>query len=124
MFPEKMMDVLKHEGCVSIVSWGATEEPNLVCTWNSYINLTEDGRLLIPAAGMRFLQANVEANPKVKLVMASKEVMGNFSMGTGFEVIGTAAFIDEGAEFDMMFQKFPFMKRLLSVQVASQKQML
>ena len=44
---EKFYDVLKHEGVVSIMSWGI--EPHLVNTWNSFVVVTEDERLLIPA---------------------------------------------------------------------------
>lgn len=48
--PEKFFDVLKHEGVVTVMSWGV--EPHIVNTWNSYIVVTDDGRLLIP--GLRF----------------------------------------------------------------------
>lgn len=124
MLPEKLLEVLSHEGCVTILSWGVTEEPNLACTWNSYINLTEDGRMLIPAAGMKGLQANVEQNNRIKITLASKQVMGNFSMGTGFEIEGEATFFNEGEAFEKMHQKYPFMKRLLSVKVNNAKQLL
>ena len=46
--PEKLLDVLKKDGVVAIATLGP-EGPHLVNTWNSYIRLSEDGRLLIPA---------------------------------------------------------------------------
>ena len=45
--PEKFFDVLEHEGVVTVMSWGV--EPHIVNTWNSYIVVTDDKRLLIPA---------------------------------------------------------------------------
>ena len=37
VFNEKFFEVLKHEGVVSIVSWG-NSEANIVNTWNSYFS--------------------------------------------------------------------------------------
>ena len=41
--PEKLYEVLKHEGVVSIVSWGNTE-PHITNTWNSYIKIKEGNK--------------------------------------------------------------------------------
>jgi len=62
---EKFFEVIKHEGVVSIMSWGI--EPHLVNTWNSYLVVTEDERILIPAYGFRKTQKNVDINNKVKI---------------------------------------------------------
>ena len=53
MINEKFREVLKHEGVVTILSWGATPEPHLVNTWNSYLEITQDGKILVPAFGFR-----------------------------------------------------------------------
>ncbi len=123
MLTEKFFEVLHKEGVVSIVSWGV-EEPHVVNTWNSYIQVTEDQRLLIPAAGMRRTQKNVEQNNKVKLALGSKEVMGHQYPGTGFLVEATARFVASGEEFDRMKEKFPFLSRVLEITVSSAKQTL
>lgn len=123
MFDEKLYEVVSHEGVVSIVSW-ANEEAHVVNTWNSYLDVTQDGRLLIPAAGMRKTQKNIEINNKVKVTLGSREVMGYRSMGTGFLVEGTAAFIESGLEFDRMKEKYPFLSRVLEITVTSLKQTL
>jgi hypothetical protein len=44
--------------------------------------------------------------------------------GTGFLVEGTAAYIESGAEYDMMKEKFSFLTRVLEVTVDKAKQML
>ncbi len=123
MLNEKLHEVLSHEGVVAIASW-SNNEGHLVNTWNSYINATEDGRLLIPAAGMRKTQKNVELNNKVKVTLGSKEVMGYNRLGTGFLIEGTAKFVESGLEFDMMKEKFPFLSRVLDITVSSATQTL
>lgn len=124
MLTEKFYEVLKNEGVVSIVSWGVTD-PHIVNTWNSYLVVTEDERILIPAYAMRTTEKNVNQSGKVKMALGSKEVLGyNDYQGTGFVVEGTAQFLESGSEFDMMKEKFLFLTRVLEITVTSAKQML
>lgn len=123
MLNEKLLEVISHEGVTAIASC-SNNEVHVVNTWNSYINTTEDGRLLIPAAGMRKTQKNVELNNKVKVTVGSKEVMGYKYLGTGFLIEGTAKFVESGSEFDMMKEKYPFLSRVLEITVTSAKQTL
>lgn len=124
MLTEKFYEVLKHEGVVSIVSWG-NAEPHIVNTWNSYLVITPDERILIPAYAMKRTEKNVNVNNKVKLALGSKDVIGyNDYQGTGFIVEGTANYLESGSEFDMMKEKFSFLTRVLEITVATAKQML
>lgn len=124
MLSEVFFEVIKHEGVVSIVSWGI-DEPHIVNTWNSYLVITEDGRILIPAYAMRKTQKNTDVNNKVKLSLGSKEVLGyNNYQGTGFVIEGVAKFLESGDEYDSMKEKFSFLTRVLEVTVTSSKQML
>lgn len=124
MLTDKFYEVLKHEGIVTIVSW--TEgEPHIINEWNSYLVVTEDERILIPAGIMRRTEENVNVNNKVKLALGSKNVPGyNDYPGTAFVVEGVARFFDSGAEFDRMKQKYSFVTRVLEITVTSAKQML
>ena len=120
---EKFLEVIQQEGVVSIMSWGV--EPHLVNTWNSYLVVTEDERILIPAYGFRKTQKNVEINNKVKIALGSKNVLGYKDYpGTGFLVDGTASYIESGEEYDMMKNKFSFLTRVLEITVDKAKQML
>jgi len=120
---EKFYEVLTHEGVVSIMSWGV--EPHLVNTWNSYLVVTEDERILIPAYGFRKTQKNVEVNSTVKISLGSKEVLGyNDYQGTGFIIEGTAKYLESGEEYDQMKSKFSFLTRVLEVTVDKAKQLL
>ncbi|WP_333650597.1 pyridoxamine 5'-phosphate oxidase family protein [Lacrimispora sp.] len=124
MLSQKFYDVLQKEGVVSIVSW-ATGEPHVVNTWNSFLVITSDERILIPAYAMRKTEKNLNQNNKIKLALGSKEVLGYKDYpGTGFVVEGTAKFLESGSEFDMMKEKFSFLTRVLEVTVSSAKQML
>jgi len=120
--PEKFYDVLLHEGVVAIVSW-TDGEPHVVNTWNSYLVVTDDERILIPAYGMRKTEKNVNVNNKVKLTLGSKEVIGfqNYQ-GTGFIIEGTAAYLESGATYEMMKEKFSFLTRVVEITVTSIKQ--
>jgi hypothetical protein len=120
---EKFLEVIKHEGVVSIMSWGI--EPHMVNTWNSYLVVTDDERILIPAYGFRKTQKNVDVNSKVKIALGSREVLGYKDyQGTGFMIEGTARYIESGEEYDMMKSKFSFLTRVLEITVEKAKQML
>lgn len=120
---EKFLEVIKHEGVVSIMSWGV--EPHMVNTWNSYLVVTDDERILIPAYGFRKTQKNVDVNSKVKIALGSREVLGYKDYpGTGFMIEGTARYIESGEEYDMMKSKFSFLTRVLEITVEKAKQML
>jgi hypothetical protein len=120
---EKFHEVLNHEGVVSIVSWGV--ETHVVNTWNSYLVVTDDERILIPAYGFRKTEKNVDVNNQVKITLGTREVLGYKDYpGTGFLVTGTARYIASGGEYDMMKEKFSFLTRVLEITVDQARQML
>jgi predicted pyridoxine 5'-phosphate oxidase superfamily flavin-nucleotide-binding protein len=123
MFTEKFFEVLNHEGVVSIVTC-SNNEAHVCNTWNSYLIIEDGNKILIPAAAMIKTEANINSNPKVKLTLGSREVMGYKYMGTGFLLEGTAKFLREGDSFKMMKEKYPFLTRVLEVTVNSCKQTL
>ena len=59
--PQKLLEVLKTDGVVAIATLGP-DGPHMVNTWNQYIRMAEDGRMLIPAGYMRRTEANLAAN--------------------------------------------------------------
>lgn len=123
MIPEKMIEVLKHEGVVALVTNGK-EGAHVVNTWNSYIKVTEDGKLLLPAGYMNTTEENIQSNNKVLMTLGSREVQGFNGPGTGFLIEGTAKFIKEGSEFGDMKQKFPWARAVVEVTVNSATQTL
>lgn len=124
MLTEKFYEVLKHEGVVSITSWGE-EEPHVTNTWNSYLVIQKEDTILIPAAGMHSTENDVKQNNRVKVTLGSKEVLGfNNYQGTGFLIEGIASFEESGEEYTLMKEKFPFLSRVLKIKVTSLKQLL
>jgi uncharacterized pyridoxamine 5'-phosphate oxidase family protein len=123
MFTEKLLEVLTHEGVVSIVTC-SNNEAHVANTWNSYLVVVEGNKILIPAAAMIKTEENIKVNPKVKLTLGSKDVMGYKYMGTGFLLEGTALFLKDGEYFKMMSEKYPFLTRVLEVTVDSCRQTL
>lgn len=123
MLTEKFLDVLNHEGVVSIVTC-SNNEAHVVNTWNSYLVIVEGNKILIPAAAMIKTEENINANPNVKLTLGSKEIMGHAYMGIGFLIEGTAKFLKDGEHFKMMKKKYSFLTRVLEITVNSCKQTL
>jgi len=118
MINETLSEVLSHpaDGIVAIVTQGA-EEPHVVNTWNSYVHVTTDDKLLIPAGFMRRTEKNISTNNKVLLTIGNREVQGKMSKGTGFLVKGTGRFLKDGEEFEMMKNKFVWIRAVLEVTI-------
>lgn len=121
MLTETFFEVIRHEGVVAIVSC-ANNEAHVVNTWNTYLHITDDERILLPAWAMRKTEKNILQNNEVLVTVGSKEVQGKMGAGTGFLIKGTARFLSSGPEWEMMKEKFSFMTRVLEITVASIKQ--
>lgn len=66
MLNEKLLAILSHpvDVAVSIMTEGA-DAPHLVNTWNSYIEVTPDDKLLIPAYGFLRTEKNITEHSNV-----------------------------------------------------------
>ncbi|MDR3553259.1 MAG: pyridoxamine 5'-phosphate oxidase family protein [Syntrophobacteraceae bacterium] len=114
MIPDKVKEILKKDGIVAIATLGQ-DGPHLVNTWNSYVRISADGRLLIPAGYMHRTEANVAFNPEVLITLGSSKVEGLRGAGTGFLIKGKAAFITSGPDFDLLKSSFPWLRATLAV---------
>jgi len=121
MIPEKLKEILKNTGVAAIATLGK-DGPHLVNTWNSYIRISEDGRLLIPAGFMNQTEANVAYNDKVLVTLNSRKVTGNHGPGAGFLIKGTAAFITSGPDYDLIKAKFDWIRATLAITIDSATQ--
>jgi len=119
--PESLLEVLKQDGIVAIATLGP-DGPHLVNTWNSYLRVSEDGRLLIPAGYMHKTEANIAVNNQVLVTLGSSKVQGLHGPGTGFLIKGTAAFLKEGPEYDATKSTFGWARAVLSITVDSATQ--
>lgn len=125
MFDQKLLEIISHpaDGAMTIVTQGEGA-PHISNTWNSYLKITEDGRMLIPAYGLSRTEKNIMYNDKLKLSISSREVQGLRYKGTGYVVAGTGKFIKSGPEFDSMREKFSGIRAVLEVTIHEAKQTL
>ena len=125
MLNEKLLSILSHpaDGAVSMVTSGE-DGPHLVNTWNSYIEVTPDDKLRIPAYGYNKTEKNLKNRNEMILSIASRKIEGYKGTGTGFIITGSTRFITAGEDFDRMKEKFTWMRAILEVTVTSAKQML
>ncbi len=121
MFNEVFKNVLAHNGVVSITTW-ADGNVHVSNTWNKYLQIAGEDKILIPAAWLHKTEKNIKINNQMIVTLGSPDVQGKVGMGTGFVIEGTAAFLDSGKEFDMMKEKFPFLTRVLEITVKNVRQ--
>jgi len=114
MIPEKLLEILKQDGVVAIATLGQ-DGPHMVNTWNSYVMVSADGRLLFPAGYMHRTEANIEFNPNVLITLGSSKVQGLHGQGAGFLIKGTAAFLTSGPDFDVLKSRFSWLRATLAV---------
>jgi predicted pyridoxine 5'-phosphate oxidase superfamily flavin-nucleotide-binding protein len=118
MIPEKLLEVLKRPGVVAIATQGP-DGPHLVNTWNSYLRISPEGLLLVPAGFMQVTEANLKLDNRVLITLGSHEVAGLYGPGTGFLIKGTAAFVTEGPDFDVLKAKFDWLRATMAVTIES-----
>ena len=124
MLTEVFFECLKHDGIVSIASVTPENEAHIANTWNKYLIVTEDEKILIPCYGFRKNECNAAEHPRLAVTLGSHEVEGHRGMGTGFLLTGTAECRKAGALFDQMKEKCSFANRVLIFTPDSCKQTL
>lgn len=121
MFPEKLLEVLKHPGIVAIATQG-DDGPHLVNSWNHYLHLPDDRHLVIPAGFMHKTEANIAKSNRVLITIGSHEVQGKIGPGAGFLITGTAAFATAGPDFEAVKARCPWARGAVVVTVDSVEQ--
>jgi hypothetical protein len=123
MIPEKLTEVLKHEGVVAIATLGQ-DGPHMVNTWNSYVRISDAERILIPVGYMRRTEANIAFNDQVLITLGSRNVAGNIGPGTGFLIKGKASIETSGPDFEATREKFSWARAVMAVTATSIEQTL
>jgi hypothetical protein len=113
MFNEIFYECIKNPGIVSVATASEDGIPHIANTWNKYLIITEDEKILIPCFGFRKTEANAGKQPHIEVSLGSDKVQGKMGMGTGFLMVGTGEFLKEGELFDRMHDKCDFANRVL-----------
>jgi len=121
MISEKLLNIMKQDGVVAIATLGP-DGPHMVNTWNSYLKISADDRLFIPAGYMHKTQANIAHNPNVLITLGSSKVDGLHRPGAGFLIKGKAQFMTSGPDFDFMKSKFSWLRATLAVTIETATQ--
>ncbi|MDH3544133.1 MAG: pyridoxamine 5'-phosphate oxidase family protein [Desulfuromonadales bacterium] len=121
MISEKLLEILKKDGIVSIATQGK-KGLHMVNTWNSYVQISPEGRFLIPAGYMHETEENIKQNPEVVITTASSKVKGLHGAGAGFLIKGKAEFVTSGPDFDILKEKFSWLRATLAVTIDSATQ--
>jgi len=121
MIPEVLPELMKADGVVAITTLGE-DGPHLVNTWNAYLVMSEDGRLLIPAGYMNKTEANVAYNPNLVITLASSKIKGLHGTGAVCLIKGKAKFITSGPEFDVLKKRFDWLRATMAVTIDSATQ--
>ncbi len=123
MIPEKLLEIMKQDGVVAIATLGK-DGPHMVNIWNSYLRISSDGRLFVPAGYiyMHKTEANIAHNPNVLITLGSSKVKGLHGVGAGFLIKGKASFITSGPDFDFMKEKFDWLRATVAVVIDSATQ--
>lgn len=83
-------DVLGKTEWVGIVTWDG-QQPHVVANWGDYIRaLSEVGSdtLVMPAGHYRRTEANLARDPRVQVILASRQVVGSHGPGQGYLLSG------------------------------------
>jgi hypothetical protein len=111
-------EVLEKTEFVAMVTAGP-QGPHITATWGDYVRKLgfEGNRLLIPAGYYRQMEANLEHDPEIQLLVASRGVEGKLGPGQGFTLKGTGKIVDSGGEMDRVKAHFPWARGALIVEV-------
>ncbi|RFC47673.1 MAG: Pyridoxamine 5'-phosphate oxidase [Verrucomicrobia bacterium] len=121
MIPDQLLKIMEKDGVVAIATVGP-DGPHLVNTWNSYLKISPDGRLLIPAGYMHKTEANIKHNPHVLITLGSSKIAGLHGPGAGYLIKGQGQFVTSGPDFDFMKEKFSWLRATLAVTIESANQ--
>ncbi len=121
MIPDQLLKVMEKDGVVAIATSGP-DGPHLVNTWNSYLKISPDGRLLIPAGYMHKTEANIKHNPHILITLGSSKIAGLHGPGAGYLIKGQGQFVTSGPDFDFMKEKFSWLRATLAVTIESATQ--
>jgi hypothetical protein len=113
MLNETFRECVAHTGIVAIASCSADGLAHVANTWNKYLIITVDEKILVPCFGFHRTEDNVRYNPQIEITVGSHEVQGRMGLGAGFLLKGQAKFQNHGDFFKAMHDKCDFCNRVL-----------
>ncbi len=111
-------EVIEKTEWVAIATVGQ-DGPHLVATWGDYVRqMGFDGvTLRVPVGGMHTTQANLQRDPRVRLLFGTRLVQGAHGPGKGCVIAGRAEIQTDGQEYAAVKAKFPWARAAMVVHV-------
>jgi hypothetical protein len=93
--------------------------PHLAATWGDYVRAlgVEGDIVLIPAGGLRKTESNLKLNPRIELLLASRQIQRPQGTGQGCVLSGTGELQAAGPAMDKVKARFPWARGALVVKV-------
>jgi len=125
MLKAKVIEILTTppDGAVAIATQGRGGA-HLVNSWNSYLEVYEGDKLLVPAGRMEKTEENLKEDPRVWDNISHREVEGWHSKGTGFLIWGEGTFVKEGPPYEIIKGRFPWARAALVIKIEEVEQTL
>lgn len=111
---------------VAITTAGA-EGPHVAATWADFVIVKQaDGKdlILIPAGGYKTTEENLKNDPRIQLLIGSKQLSGKSGSGSGYRLSGLGAIETTGANFEAVHTRFSWARAALVIEVQSVDQLL
>ncbi len=110
---------------VAIVTSGK-DGPHVVGNWGDYMRRLgfSDDTIVFPAGRYKQTEANLRADNRVQLLVASRQVRGSRSPGQGYLISGTAEIVSAGEHAEAVKAKFPWARGALVIHVEQVKAQL
>jgi hypothetical protein len=111
---------------VAITTAGA-EGPHVAATWADFVIVKQaDGKdlILIPAGGYRVTEENLMNDPRIQLLIGSKQLPGKGGSGSCYRLSGLSAIETTGANFEAVHTRFSWARAALVIEVQSIDQLL
>ncbi len=115
-------EVMDKTEWVAILSWGP-DGPHMSATWGEYVRrlgFSNDEVVVIPAGGLRQTEENLNTNPQVQLLIASKTV----GTGQGCRISGRGEIQTSGLLYEAVKREFDWARGALVVTVEDIKTLL
>ena len=116
---EKCREVLEKTEWNAIVTWD-NQEPHLVGAWGGDLRAIgiEADTLILPAGRYFKTEENLKKNPRIQLMIVSKDIQGARHQGQGYRIFGNGMIQTAGEKAEKAKAKFPSSRGALVINVA------
>ena len=111
---------------VAIATTGA-DGPHIAATWADFTIVKQaygKDLVLIPAGGYKTTEENLKKDPRIQLLIGSKQLQGKSGAGSGYRLSGVGVIETTGANYETVLARFSWARAALVIEVQSVEQLL